>query len=173
MKVCVYSFLPVCLRCLHRELSKIRDHDAFVSHQAEHAHWQLAEALKQTRTDSKLVQRSLHRLDAFKSWDMNLVLLMTDGQRFLCCELCSLQCGPGLPSAVWASESSPGSSADPHDRRQRLLEPVYPLPRPEGVWGVFDLTWSYFHFRERKMTVIPTLWSALCGAPRLTKEEVN
>lgn len=66
MKMCVYSFLRVCLRCLHRELSKIRDHDAFVSHQAEHAHWQLAEALKQTRTDSELVHCRLR--DHYIDW---------------------------------------------------------------------------------------------------------
>uniref|UniRef100_A0A3Q4HZK6 Axonemal dynein light chain domain containing 1 n=1 Tax=Neolamprologus brichardi TaxID=32507 RepID=A0A3Q4HZK6_NEOBR len=47
--------IKLTIQQLSMELSKIRDHDAFVSHQAEHAHWQLAEALKQTRTDSKLV----------------------------------------------------------------------------------------------------------------------
>ncbi|XP_030582751.1 axonemal dynein light chain domain-containing protein 1 isoform X2 [Archocentrus centrarchus] len=41
---------------LSTELSKIRDHDAFVSQQAEHAHWQLAEALKQTHINSNVVQ---------------------------------------------------------------------------------------------------------------------
>ncbi|XP_029939538.1 axonemal dynein light chain domain-containing protein 1 [Salarias fasciatus] len=41
---------------LNMELSKIRDHDAFVSQQAEHAHRQLAESLKQTHTNSDVVQ---------------------------------------------------------------------------------------------------------------------
>ncbi|XP_039456633.1 axonemal dynein light chain domain-containing protein 1 isoform X3 [Oreochromis aureus] len=48
--------IKLSIQQLSMELSKIRDHDAFVSHQAEHAHWQLAEALKQTHTDSNVVQ---------------------------------------------------------------------------------------------------------------------
>uniref|UniRef100_A0A3B4GC10 Axonemal dynein light chain domain containing 1 n=1 Tax=Pundamilia nyererei TaxID=303518 RepID=A0A3B4GC10_9CICH len=53
--------IKLSIQQLSVELSKIRDHDAFVSHQAEHAHWQLAEALKQTRTDSNVVQ-AYHQL---------------------------------------------------------------------------------------------------------------
>nr|XP_014267463.1 axonemal dynein light chain domain-containing protein 1 [Maylandia zebra] len=53
--------IKLSIHQLSVELSKIRDHDAFVSHQAEHAHWQLAEALKQTRTDSNVVQ-AYHQL---------------------------------------------------------------------------------------------------------------
>ncbi|XP_047443510.1 axonemal dynein light chain domain-containing protein 1 isoform X2 [Mugil cephalus] len=41
---------------LSTELSKIRNHDAFVSQQAECAHRQLTEALKQTHTNSDVVQ---------------------------------------------------------------------------------------------------------------------
>lgn len=43
----------LCVCPAHRELSKIRDHDAFVSHQAERAHQQLAVALDQTNTNSE------------------------------------------------------------------------------------------------------------------------
>ncbi|XP_042081450.1 axonemal dynein light chain domain-containing protein 1-like [Haplochromis burtoni] len=53
--------IKLSIQQLSVELSKIRDHDAFVSHQAEHAHWQLAEALKQTRIDSNVVQ-AYHQL---------------------------------------------------------------------------------------------------------------
>lgn len=51
--VCVYGVRP-----LHRELSRIRDHDAFVSQQAECAHRQLAGALEQTNTNSESVPHS-------------------------------------------------------------------------------------------------------------------
>ncbi len=40
---------------LGRELSRIRDHDAFVTQQAEEAHQQLAEALEQTQSNSESV----------------------------------------------------------------------------------------------------------------------
>lgn len=40
---------------LHRELSRIRDHDDSVSQQAECAHQQLAGALEQTNINSELV----------------------------------------------------------------------------------------------------------------------
>lgn len=55
--LCVCVFMCVCP--LHRELSRIRDHDAFVSQQAEHAHQQLAGALKQTHTNSESVPHSV------------------------------------------------------------------------------------------------------------------
>ncbi|XP_039984217.1 axonemal dynein light chain domain-containing protein 1 isoform X3 [Xiphias gladius] len=48
--------IKTSIQQLNTELSKIRDHDAFVSQQAEHAHWQLAEALGQTHTNSDVVQ---------------------------------------------------------------------------------------------------------------------
>lgn len=49
----VYLCVYVCLA--HRELSRIRDHDAFVSHQAERAHQQLAEAIDQTHSNTESV----------------------------------------------------------------------------------------------------------------------
>ncbi|XP_008291256.1 axonemal dynein light chain domain-containing protein 1 [Stegastes partitus] len=48
--------IKTSIQQLSTELSKIRNHDAFVSHQAELAHRQLAEALKQTHTNSDVVQ---------------------------------------------------------------------------------------------------------------------
>ncbi|XP_040896473.1 axonemal dynein light chain domain-containing protein 1 isoform X2 [Toxotes jaculatrix] len=48
--------IKTSIQQLSTELSKIRDHDAFVSQQAEHAHWQLAEALNQAQTPSDVVQ---------------------------------------------------------------------------------------------------------------------
>ncbi len=51
MYLCVF----MGVRPLRRELSSIRDHDAFVSQQAEHAHQQLAEALEQTQRNSQSV----------------------------------------------------------------------------------------------------------------------
>lgn len=47
----------MCVCPLHSELSRIRDHDAFVSQQAEDAHQQLAGALEQTHTNSESVPR--------------------------------------------------------------------------------------------------------------------
>lgn len=56
--LCVCSNIRVCLCELlyipfHSELSTIREHDAFASQQADHAHRQLAVALEQTRTNSE------------------------------------------------------------------------------------------------------------------------
>ncbi|XP_028259743.1 axonemal dynein light chain domain-containing protein 1 [Parambassis ranga] len=48
--------IKTSIQQLSMELSKIRDHDAFVSQQAESAHRQLAEALKQTHTNTDVVQ---------------------------------------------------------------------------------------------------------------------
>ncbi|XP_051803396.1 axonemal dynein light chain domain-containing protein 1 isoform X2 [Acanthochromis polyacanthus] len=48
--------IKTSIQQLSTELSKIRNHDAFVSHQAELANRQLAEALKQTHTNSDVVQ---------------------------------------------------------------------------------------------------------------------
>ncbi|XP_078802014.1 axonemal dynein light chain domain-containing protein 1 isoform X2 [Oryzias latipes] len=45
------------LQQLSMEASKIKDHEALVCEQAEHAHQQLAEALIQTKTDSDVLQR--------------------------------------------------------------------------------------------------------------------
>ena len=45
------------------------------------------------------------------------------------------QCGPGLPRAVWAAKVSPGSSAAPYDRGQRLLEPAHLEPCLKGTGG--------------------------------------
>lgn len=53
--VCLWVFMGV--HPIHRELSRIRDHDAFVSQQAERAHLQLAGALEQTHTNSESVPR--------------------------------------------------------------------------------------------------------------------
>lgn len=57
--VCVLISMCICLcifmgvHPLHRELSRIREHDAFVSQQVEHAHQQLAGALEHTHTNSE------------------------------------------------------------------------------------------------------------------------
>lgn len=52
--ICLCIFMGVHpLHPLHRELSRIREHDAFVSQQVEHAHQQLAGALEQTHTNSE------------------------------------------------------------------------------------------------------------------------
>uniref|UniRef100_A0A3Q3K7E7 Uncharacterized protein n=1 Tax=Monopterus albus TaxID=43700 RepID=A0A3Q3K7E7_MONAL len=48
--------IKTSIQQLSMELSKIRDHDAFVSQQAEHAQQQLAEALEQTQANSDVVQ---------------------------------------------------------------------------------------------------------------------
>lgn len=63
----------VCVCSLYRELSKIRDHDAFVSQQAEDAHCQLAEALDQTHTNSESVpERTEPNLSSFSA---NLIFI--------------------------------------------------------------------------------------------------
>lgn len=52
-------FIKQCVECVcfygprHRALSRIREHDDFVSQQAEQAHQQLAGALVQTQTSSE------------------------------------------------------------------------------------------------------------------------
>ncbi|XP_028300419.1 axonemal dynein light chain domain-containing protein 1 isoform X2 [Gouania willdenowi] len=48
--------IKTSIQQLSMELSKIKDHDAFVSQQAEHAHRQLADSLKQTHCNSNVVQ---------------------------------------------------------------------------------------------------------------------
>ncbi|XP_029905519.1 axonemal dynein light chain domain-containing protein 1 [Myripristis murdjan] len=48
--------LKTSMQQLNMELSKIRDHDAFVSQQSEHAQQQLAKALDQVHRNSDLVQ---------------------------------------------------------------------------------------------------------------------
>nr|XP_046248034.1 axonemal dynein light chain domain-containing protein 1 isoform X2 [Scatophagus argus] len=48
--------IKTSMQHLSTELSRIRDHDAFVSQQAERAHQQLAGALEQTHTNSDVVQ---------------------------------------------------------------------------------------------------------------------
>ncbi|KAF3690727.1 Axonemal dynein light chain domain-containing protein 1 [Channa argus] len=48
--------IKTSIQQLSVELSKIRDHDTFVSQQAEHAHRQLAEALNQTLTNADVLQ---------------------------------------------------------------------------------------------------------------------
>ncbi|XP_026202232.1 axonemal dynein light chain domain-containing protein 1 isoform X2 [Anabas testudineus] len=48
--------IKTSIQQLSTELSKIRDHDAFVSQQAENAHEQLAEALKESHMNSGVVQ---------------------------------------------------------------------------------------------------------------------
>ncbi|GAA6235312.1 axonemal dynein light chain domain-containing protein 1 isoform X1 [Lates japonicus] len=48
--------IKTSIQQLSTELSKIRDHDVFVSQQAEHAHRHLTEALNQTHTNSDVVQ---------------------------------------------------------------------------------------------------------------------
>ncbi|XP_074490862.1 axonemal dynein light chain domain-containing protein 1 [Sebastes fasciatus] len=48
--------IKACIQQLNMELSRIKDHDAFVSRQAERAHRQLAEELEQTITSSDVIQ---------------------------------------------------------------------------------------------------------------------
>uniref|UniRef100_A0A3Q3L9S9 Axonemal dynein light chain domain containing 1 n=1 Tax=Mastacembelus armatus TaxID=205130 RepID=A0A3Q3L9S9_9TELE len=48
--------IKTSIQQLSTELAKIRDYDAFVSQQTEHAHQQLAESLDQTHTNSDVVQ---------------------------------------------------------------------------------------------------------------------
>ncbi|KAM9761820.1 axonemal dynein light chain domain-containing protein 1 [Menidia menidia] len=55
------SRIRTSIQELNMELSRIRDHDVLVSQQAEHAHQQLAEALRQTHSCSEVVQ-SYHEL---------------------------------------------------------------------------------------------------------------
>ncbi|XP_078114779.1 axonemal dynein light chain domain-containing protein 1 [Sander vitreus] len=51
--------IKTSIQQLNMELSRIRDHDAFVSQQAERAHLQLAGALEQIHTNSESVPRSV------------------------------------------------------------------------------------------------------------------
>ncbi|KAM4548929.1 axonemal dynein light chain domain-containing protein 1 [Odontesthes bonariensis] len=53
--------IKTSIQQLSTELSKIRAHDALVSQQAQHAHQQLAEALRQTHSNSDVV-RGYHEL---------------------------------------------------------------------------------------------------------------
>ncbi|KAF7666157.1 hypothetical protein LDENG_00116290 [Lucifuga dentata] len=53
--------IKTSIQQLNTELSRIRDHDAFVSQQADHAQEQLAKTLDQTRSNSDVVQ-SYHEL---------------------------------------------------------------------------------------------------------------
>ncbi|KAM9385783.1 axonemal dynein light chain domain-containing protein 1 [Pholidichthys leucotaenia] len=48
--------IKTSIQLLSTELSKVRDHDTFVSLQAEHTHQQLTESLRQTHTSSNVVQ---------------------------------------------------------------------------------------------------------------------
>uniref|UniRef100_A0A671Y7A3 Axonemal dynein light chain domain containing 1 n=1 Tax=Sparus aurata TaxID=8175 RepID=A0A671Y7A3_SPAAU len=65
---------------LSTELSRIRDHDAFVSQQAEHAHQQLAGALKQTHTNSDVVQ-GYHELYELQRGRLEAQLLQMTEER--------------------------------------------------------------------------------------------
>ncbi|XP_073332588.1 axonemal dynein light chain domain-containing protein 1 [Pagrus major] len=65
---------------LSKELSRIRDHDAFVSQQAEHAHQQLAGALKQTHTNSDVVQ-GYHELYELQRGRLEAQLLQMTEER--------------------------------------------------------------------------------------------
>ncbi|KAM8745860.1 axonemal dynein light chain domain-containing protein 1 isoform 1-T1 [Acanthopagrus schlegelii] len=65
---------------LSTELSRIRDHDAFVSQQAEHAHQQLAGALEQTHTNSDVVQ-SYHELYELQRGRLEAQLLQLTEER--------------------------------------------------------------------------------------------
>lgn len=70
--LCDYEECMYLCVCFHSELSRIREHDAFVSQEVEHAHQQLAEALEQTRTDSEWVP---HRTK-LKFTTMNILHIM-------------------------------------------------------------------------------------------------
>ncbi|XP_059197709.1 axonemal dynein light chain domain-containing protein 1 isoform X2 [Centropristis striata] len=65
---------------LNTELSRIRDHDAFVSHQAERAHKQLAGALEQTHTNSDVVQ-GYHELYELQRGRLEAQLLQMTEER--------------------------------------------------------------------------------------------
>ncbi|XP_035504357.2 axonemal dynein light chain domain-containing protein 1 isoform X2 [Scophthalmus maximus] len=65
---------------LSTELSNIRDHDAFVCQQAEHAHRKLAEALDQTHTDSDVVQ-GYHELYELQRGRLEAQLLQMTEER--------------------------------------------------------------------------------------------
>uniref|UniRef100_A0A3B4U6A9 Axonemal dynein light chain domain containing 1 n=1 Tax=Seriola dumerili TaxID=41447 RepID=A0A3B4U6A9_SERDU len=72
--------IKTSIQQLSTELSKIRDHDAFVSQQAERAHWQLAESLDQTHTNSDVVQ-GYHELYELQRGRLEAQLLQMTEER--------------------------------------------------------------------------------------------
>ncbi|KAK7888602.1 hypothetical protein WMY93_024162 [Mugilogobius chulae] len=74
--------IKTSIQQLSRELSKIKDHDAFVSQQAERAHQELAEALSQSQNNSEVVQ-SYHELYELQRSRLNTQLLQMSEERDL------------------------------------------------------------------------------------------
>ncbi|KAG7513581.1 hypothetical protein JOB18_011935 [Solea senegalensis] len=72
--------IKTSMQQLSTELSKIRDHDAFVSQQAQHAHGKLADALDQTHTSSDVVQ-SYHQLYEMQRGRLEAQLLQMTEER--------------------------------------------------------------------------------------------
>lgn len=74
--------IKTSIQQLSRELSRIRDHDAFISQQAERAQQQLAMALDQTQNNSEVVQ-SYHELYELQRSRLNTQLLQMAEERDL------------------------------------------------------------------------------------------
>ncbi|CAK6977588.1 axonemal dynein light chain domain-containing protein 1 isoform X2 [Scomber scombrus] len=72
--------IKTSIQQLSTELSRIRDHDAFVSHQAERAHQQLAEAIDQSHTNSDVVQ-GYHELYELQRGRLKAQLLQMTEER--------------------------------------------------------------------------------------------
>ncbi|XP_042271697.1 axonemal dynein light chain domain-containing protein 1 isoform X2 [Thunnus maccoyii] len=72
--------IKTSIQQLSTELSRIRDHDSFVSHQAERAHQQLADALDQTHTNSDVVQ-GYHQLYELQRGRLETQLLQMTEER--------------------------------------------------------------------------------------------
>uniref|UniRef100_A0A8C9YG51 Axonemal dynein light chain domain containing 1 n=1 Tax=Sander lucioperca TaxID=283035 RepID=A0A8C9YG51_SANLU len=72
--------IKTSIQQLNMELSRIRDHDAFVSQQAERAHLQLAGALEQTHTNSDVVQ-GYHELYELQRGRLEAQLLQMTEER--------------------------------------------------------------------------------------------
>ncbi|XP_032382037.1 axonemal dynein light chain domain-containing protein 1 isoform X2 [Etheostoma spectabile] len=72
--------IKTAIQQLNMELSRIRDHDAFVSQQAERAHLQLAGELEQTHTNSHVVQ-GYHELYELQRGRLEAQLLQMTEER--------------------------------------------------------------------------------------------